>query len=302
MIQTIEFNNCIWYNITDLTRDDLDFLHKKYDFHSLDLEDCFSKLQRPKLEKYDDYKFIVLNFPFVANKSNRLRMEEVNIFWGREYLVTIHTNRISKLVDIFTTMIGNEEIRKKYFTKGVDYLLYSLIKELIADIFPLMTQISHEIDWIDSSFETMRPNKVIERISALRRNIIFLQTSLKPQKTIFNFFENALDDQEEKEMDIYWGDIGDYIVKLLDMAEDYQELLEGLYSSIDTLLTFRTNNIMKTLMIFSVIMLPLTFITSMYGMNINLPFMHSEHAFGLIVATMSFISISMIIYFKIGKF
>ncbi|MCG8571743.1 MAG: magnesium transporter CorA family protein [Spirochaetes bacterium] len=302
MIQNIQYNGYTWYNIVDLTKDDLDFLYKKYKFHSLDLEDCMSKVQRPKIEEYDDYKFYVLHFPTIPRKGLRLRMEEVDIFWGRDYIVTIHNNHISKLTDFYNMIESNEEIRKKYFSKGPDYLLYRIIRELVNEIFPLMTRFSHEIDWIDSSFETMKPSKVIERISALRRNLIFIQTSLKPQKSIFSYFENALKDQEEKEMDIYWGDIGDYIGKILDMAEDYQELLEGLYSSIDTLLTFRMNNIMKTLTIFSVIMLPLTFITSMYGMNIQLPFMQSPHAFGVISGVMGSITLLMIIFFKFGRF
>lgn len=103
-------------------------------------------------------------------------------------------------------------------------------------------------------------------------------------------------------MDIYWGDIGDYVVKLLDMAEDYQELIEGLYSSIDTLLTFRTNNIMKTLTIFNVIMLPLTFITSFYGMNIRLPFMDWPFASLVIGGVMFLITGAMILYFRMRRF
>lgn len=302
MIETINFQNYTWINIVNASKDDLDFLKKKYKFHYLDLEDCMSKVQRPKLEEYDDYKFIVLHFPFIPNKSYRLRMEEIDIFWGKNFIITIHANRLEKLGDIFKTILTNEDTRNKYFFKGCDYLLYKILREMVSDIFPLMVQISHEIDWIDSTFESMKPAKIIERISALRRNIIFLQTSLKPQKSIFNYFENVLEDQEEKEMDIYWGDIGDYIGKLLDMAEDYQELIEGLYSSIDTLLTFRTNNIMKTLTLFSVIMLPLTFITSFYGMNIALPFMKSHNASTVILITMVLIAIGMIIYFKVRKF
>ena len=302
MMEQFNYKDNTWINIVNPTKEDLSYLEKKYRFHNLDLEDCMSKVQRPKLEEYDDYKFIVLKLPLLPGKSYRLRMEEIDIFWGKNFLVTIHSNRLDKLPNLFATINSNDEVRDRYFLKGCDYLLYKILREMVGDIFPQMIQISHEIDWIDSTFESMKPSQVIERISALRRNIIFLQTSLKPQKSIFTYFENALEDQEEKEMDIYWGDIGDYIGKLLDMAEDYQELIEGLYSSIDTLLTFRTNNIMKTLTIFSVIMLPLTFITSFYGMNVRLPFMDSVFAAPVLGISMGIILVVMLIYFRMRRF
>lgn len=301
MVQKIERQDNVWIDIQNPTKDELYELRDKYQFHDLDVEDCLSKVQRPKLERYDDYKFIVLHLPMIPHKSYRLKVEEVDIFWGKNFLVTIHSNKQLKLTEIFTMIKNNSQMLEDYFSAGCDYLLYKVLHEMVVQNFSLLSQISHEIDWLDSTFEVMRPTKVIERISALRRNIIFLQTTLKPQREIFRIFENQLKDQEEKEMDIYWGDINDYITKQLDMAEDYQELTEGLYSSIDTLLTFRTNNIMKTLTLFSVVMLPLTFITSFYGMNVNLPFDDFESAFAGISVAMLIIVVAMLIYFKVRR-
>jgi magnesium transporter len=169
-----------------------------------------------------------------------------------------------------------------------------------------MTKMTNEIDYLDNNFHRMKASAIIERISTLRRNIIFLQTALRPQRGIFSIFENQLADQEKLELDVYWGDIGDYLGKLIDTAEDSQELIEGLYSSIDTLLTFRTNNIMKTLTLFSVIMMPLSLITGFFGMNIKLPFQEwlpqSFAAVGVISTIMIVIAVAMIIYFRVRKF
>lgn len=301
MIEILKDGNYTWIDIVNPTKHDMDYLVENYKFHSLDIEDCLSKVQRSKFEDYDEYKFLVLHFPLITKKSYRLSIEEVDIFWGANFLVTIHSNRFTKLLDLFILVKNNENYKSTYFSKGCDYLLYKIIHDMINMIFPIINQISHEIDLIDSNLDTMKPQKIIERISALRRNIIFLQTSLKPQKAIFNIFENKLKDQEEKNMDIYWGDIGDYIVKILETAEDYQELIEGLYSSIDTLLTFRTNDSIKTLTLFSVIMLPLTLITSFYGMNVKLPFADFAGASSLILGFMISLSIGMVVYFKIKK-
>jgi magnesium transporter len=248
----------------------------------------------------------------MQQKGNRVTIEEIDIFWGRNYIITVHTKNLNApkhlaRIDKIFRELRNDKIKlNNYFSKGPDYLLYKLLNEMVLMIFSLMYNISSEIDYLDTNYDKLKASNVIERMSALRRNIIFLQTSLKPQKSIFSIFENQLIDQEKKDMDIYWGDIGDHIGKLLDMAEDYQELIEGLYSSIDMLLTFKMNNIMKTLTLFSVIMLPLTFITGFYGMNIKLPFQEafgkSLVAAGLVTGIMVIISVVMLIFFRIRRF
>lgn len=308
MREELNHNNLKWLNITSPTPEFLEKIKNEHNFHDLDMEDCKSKVQRPKLEEYDDYKFLVLQFPVENNQNYRLRIEEVDIFLGNNFLITIQNNSLKKITDIFKRIKNDKDVQKKYFSFGSNYLLYKILQELVLGIFPIMTKIGTEIDILDNIFEKIKPNKLIERISALRRNIIFLQTSLKPQRSIFLLFENTQDEKSaNEEMDIYWGDIGDGLGKILDMAEDYQELIEGLYSSIDTLLSYRINSIMKTLTIFSVIMLPLTFITSFYGMNIALPLQKrfgesSLLTVGILSGIMIAIAVVMWLYFKIRRF
>lgn len=301
MLDTISNQEVTWIDIVNPTPDDLNQLRKSYNFHDLDLEDCLSKVQRPKFEEYEEYRFVVLHFPVMKSKEYRFTMEELDFFWGDNYLITIHSSKMTRLTDTFHYLKNTETKFNKYFSQGVDYLLYKILHKLVLQIFPIMTQTSHDIDWIDANYDIIRPAKVIEKISALRRNIIFLQSSLRPQRNIFATFEK-LEEQKERNMDIYWGDIGDYLGKLIDMAEDYQELVEGLYSSIDTLLTYRTNSIMKILTMISVIMLPLTFISSFYGMNVSLPLQDSPYAVIILTVIMLASSIGLAIYFKIKRF
>lgn len=303
MLDIISNDKMTWIDIVNATPEDLNYLRKSYNFHDLDLDDCLSKVQRPKFEEYDDYRFVVLHFPIVCDKgkNNRFLIEELYFFWGENFLITIHSPRMNRLTDSFEQLKNTESKFNKYFSQGVDYLLYKLLHKLVLQIFPIMTQISYDIDWIDNNYDKKRPESVIEKISALRRNIIFLQSSLKPQRNIFTVFEK-MKDQQDKNMDVYWGDIGDYLGKIIDMAEDYQELLEGLYSSIDTLLTYRTNKIMKILAMISVIMLPLTFISSFYGMNVPLPFQNSVNAVWGLSVIMGVSAIVVVLLFKINKF
>jgi magnesium transporter len=303
MLDIISNDKVTWIDIVNATPEDLNYLRKSYNFHDLDLDDCLSKVQRPKLEEYDDYSFVVLHFPVICEKgkNNRFLIEELDFFWGENFLVTIHSSKMNKLTDLFLQLKNTPSKFNKYLSQGVDYLLYKLLHKLVLQIFPIMNQISYDIDWIDNNYDKKKAESVIEKISALRRNIIFLQSSLKPQRNIFMAFEK-MKNQQDKNMDVYWGDIGDYLGKIVDMAEDHQELLEGLYTSIDTLLTYRTNKIMKILAMITVISLPLTAISGFYGMNVQLPFQASANAVWGIAVAMGVCVIAVILLFKINKY
>lgn len=302
MMDKIDYNGIIWVNISNPTKSDFDNIIKTYNLNDIEPDDILSKVQRPKYEDYDNFKFMVLHYPIFPNKSYRLIMEELDIIWNDKFLITIHSNRLTKVQNLFNYIKNDENKKQKYLSEGTDFLLYRITYELVMMIFPQMNQISKEIDLLDSSFEKIKPVKLVERMSALRRNIIFLQTSLKPARSIFRNLENIVESYDSSDRDIHWGDIADYLGKILDMAEDYQELIEGIYSSIDTMLTYRTNSIIKTLTMISVIMLPLTLITGFFGMNIKLPFADLKTASIYISGFMGIITVAMLLYFKLRKF
>ena len=303
MLEILSNEKMTWIDIVNATSEDLNYLRKSYNFHDLDFDDCLTKVQRPKMEEYDDYRFVVLHFPVVLDKgkSKRFQIEELDFFWGKDFLITVRSSNLNRVSETFEQLRNIESKFNKYFSQGVDYLLYKLLHKLVKQIEPIMKQISCDIDWIDVNYDKKKAESVIEKISELRRNIIFLQSALKPQLNIFAVFEKTKD-QQEKNMGVYWGDIGDSLVEFIDMAEDDQELLEGLYSSIDTLLTYRTNKIMKILATITVISLPLTAISGFYGMNVALPFQDLQNAVWGIVSVMVVSVIIVVLIFTINKY
>ncbi len=140
--------------------------------------------------------------------------------------------------------------------------------------------------------------QTIESISVTRRNIIILNTIFKPQLPVFNKFESGEIQSFAESMEEYWGNILDYYQKIWDLIEDYSELIEGYSKTFDSLQTNRTNEIVKTLTLVSTIVLPLTFITSVYGMNILLPLQENKYAFHIITAVMVALAGFMLFYFK----
>ncbi len=300
MVDTINYKNLVWVDVTSPSQEDISMLQKIKQFKNIDFEDALPRIQRSRYEDYEDYKYIVLHFPIINKKTGRLIIEEIDIFMNKNFLITFHSNRLLRVSDFFLSMKNNPEILNSYFSYGCEHICYKLILDLILSIFPLMKYINNEIEEIDSNLENIKSDSLISRISALRHNIIFLQTSLKPHRNIFMMLEREMKSYSQ-ECEISWQDLENYITKIVETAEDSQEFIEGLYSSIDTLLTYKTNEGVKILTLWSVILLPLTAITGFYGMNVKLPLAESPHAVLYIFLIMIAVIIGLLIYFKVTK-
>ena len=257
MIEKIQYQSLQWLDITNPSEDDYRVLLDEYHFHPLDIEDCRGTNQRPKIDEYDDYYFLILHFPYFDKGNKFIRIREVKIFWGRDYIITV----------------GKAHwVVKKFFD------------EINDDIF------------------NRRARSIIEQISVTRRNVILLNTTFRPQLRVLHMFESGgikgFVDPELIDMEDYWGNILDQYQKMFDSIEDYGELIEGLSQTFDSLLTNRTNEIMRVLTYFSTIMLPLTVVTGFFGMNVDFPFTPNTVAFWVILGSLVLISGGIVLYLR----
>lgn len=300
MIETINFENVKWLHILNPSEDDFDFLLKEYEFHPLDIEDCRSVNQRPKIDEYDDYYFLILHFPFFDKANKFVRVKEVKIFWGKDYIVTIgRSHWVVK--NLFKDLqkkheLGSDDLSE--IVESSDTLLYNILDRLMVETYTLILRIGTEVDGINYDIFSKKSEKVIEQLSITRKNIISLNTTFKPQVRVFHKFESGGIKGYEEDMEDYWGNILDQYQKMFDLVEDYGELIEGLSHTFDSLQTNKTNEIMRILTFISTIMLPLSVISGIYGMNVALPFMHNGWVFGGIIALMVIVVVGFIFYFK----
>ena len=300
MIETINFENVKWLHILNPSEDDFDFLLKEYEFHPLDIEDCRSVNQRPKIDEYDDYYFLILHFPFFDKANKFVRVKEVKIFWGKDYIVTIgRSHWVVK--NLFKDLqkkheLGSDDLSD--IVESSDSLLYNILDRLMVETYTLILRIGTEVDGINYDIFSKKSEKVIEQLSITRKNIISLNTTFKPQVRVFHKFESGGIKGYEEDMEDYWGNILDQYQKMFDLVEDYGELIEGLSHTFDSLQTNKTNEIMRILTFISTIMLPLSVISGIYGMNVNLPFMQEGWVFGVIIAVMLIVVVGFIFYFK----
>ena len=303
MIETIQYKDVRWLDITNPTEDDYRVLLEDYEFHPLDIEDCRGTTQRPKIDEYDDYYFLILHFPYFDQSNKNIRIREVKIFWGRDYIITVGKAHwvVKKLFDEMQEDLaeGDEETQEMMATS--DQLLYHVLNRLMLETNTLVQRVGAEVDLINYEIFNKRPRAIIEQISVTRRNIILLNTTFRPQLRVLHMFESGgikgFVDPEQIDMEDYWGNILDQYQKMFDSIEDYGELIEGLSKTFDSLQANRTNEIMKLLTIFSTIMLPLTVVTGLFGMNVDFPFITNVTAFWCIVGVMALITGFLIFYF-----
>jgi len=300
MIETLKIDKLNWHHIVDPIDEDLKFLEDNFNFHPLDIEDCRSINQRPKIDIYDDYFFLIFHFPVYDKWNHFMKTHEVKVFWGKDFLITI--GKSSWVIrDLFNNAKDPSDINGFHKIRSTDLLLYKILERLMISTLDIINKMGIEVDVINRELFNKKAERTIERISVTRRNIILLNTTFKPQLRLFQKLESGIVAGFAKDMEEYWGNILDYYQKMWDMIEDYQEMIEGLSKTFDSLQTNRTNEIIRVLTFFSTALLPLTLIASIFGMNVRLPFQDDPNSFWYLAFIEAGIVVFLILYFKRRK-
>jgi magnesium transporter len=297
-IETLTYGKVTWTDIEQPQPEDIEVLRRNYNFHPLDLEDCLSKIEQPKVDEYEDYLFIVMHFPVYDPDQHISRPSEVDFFIGSGYLVTVHDGILSPIFRLFDDCQRYERTRARHMGRGASRLLYSVIDALVDYCFPILDKVDSNIQVIEEEVFTADMRRVVHDISTIRRDIIALRRIIKPQIAIVANLEQKDRPFIREELDVYFGDIVDHLNKARDILEDHREVIEGLSETSDSVISYRINEVMRILAIISVVMLPLTLLSGIYGMNIALPLARHPLSFVFIIGLMILMAGGMIFYFK----
>jgi len=301
MIETIKYGTLKWSHIVRPDETDLQFLKDNYHFHPLDLEDCRSTINlRPKIDVYDDYYFLVLHFPSFDVTETFVDTKEIKIFWGKNYLITIGKSHWL-IKEIFQQEKNRALSGNRMEVGSSDSLLYRILEKVLNDTQTLVGNLDRDVDSCGRALFSKNAEKTIEKISVTRKNVILLNTMFKPQLVLFNKLQSGAIPGFAENMEDYWGNILDYYQKIWDTVEDQGELIRGYSTTFDSLQVNKTNEVMKILTLVSSILLPLTFIASLYGMNIKLPIQEEPLSFAIIAGIMLAIAVGMLLYFRLRK-
>jgi magnesium transporter len=296
-VETINYGKITWTDIERPTLEDIEVLKRNFSFHPLNLEDCL-RIERPKIDEYDDHLFLVMHFPVFDEGQRISRPSEVDFFIGANYLVTVHEGILKPIYQLFDDCQRYEQTRAKHMGRGASRLLYSVIDALVDYCFPILDKVDNNLHVIEDEMFTADMRRIVEEISIVRRDIIALRRIIKPQIAIVTNLERKDRSFIREDLDVYFGDIADHLNKAWDILEDYREVIEGLSETSDSVSSYRINEVMRILTVISVIMLPLSLISGIYGMNVLLPMARHPYSFFAILGLMVVVAVGMLLYFK----
>ncbi|MCB9454049.1 MAG: magnesium/cobalt transporter CorA [Anaerolineaceae bacterium] len=296
----ITHNRFTWTNIIAPDADDVERLRLAQPYiHPLNLEDLTSPLERPKIDEQDEYLFVVMHFP-VWDAAHRLsRASEIEFIVGRNFLVTAHDGTLKALNQLFERCQQDADERQKIMGRGANDAFYVIVDVLVDYIFPILRKVDGNIQAIEEDIFTSDARQIIQDIAIARRDIIALRRIIRHQVPIVEQLEATEHPIMREELEEYFGDTVDHLHKARDIIDENAEIITGLSDTANTLANHRINEVMRVLTVISVIMLPLTLVSGIYGMNFEvLPLDNHPFGFLVIIGLMVTLAVSMLIYFR----
>src|SRR5215203_2123038 len=261
-------------------------LTERFGWHPLDVEDVLSKRQRPKVDEYPEYLFVVLHFPVYDKAVQRLNAGELDVFLGPDYLVTLPTVELLPVTRLFQRCSDDPDLRDTLFGKGSGYLLYHVLDDLFDYCFPILDKIGHKLDRIEDDIDEARFEEIVRDISRAKQEIISYRKIIKPQRPTLRLLERHVERFLPEDLELYFDDLVDASERIWDVLDNYKEVVEALETTNESAISHRQNDVLRVLTVFSAVLLPLTLLASIFGMNVEFPGSGTDEAFWVTVAAM----------------
>ena len=305
-LESITNKSLTWVDIQKPTREKMSILEQLYPFHELNIEDCLSKIQIPKVDRYEDHIFVILHFPTVDKEKSIPRTTQLAIFAGFDYLVTVQQGELKPLTEMFQICKVNEKQRDSFMGTSSGYLLHSIIDLLVDDLLHILMKLEGNLDDIEDVVFDEKV-AVAKEISLLRREITTLRRVVIPLKRIILDLSKDIQKFSEEDLTLYFDDVKDHIDKVIEVLEESKETIEIFKDTDFMLSTEKSNKILAVLTILFTLSIPATVVAAIYGMNVNLPggietgpatFIGPFTSFTLLVIAAILPAVIMIWYFK----
>lgn len=272
-IEKIQGAQFTWYSLQNPDRQYMEKLAKQYNLNALNIEDCLTKFELPKLDSYDDHIFLILHFPPLASKTYMPKYSQLSIFMGKDFLITVHQGDLTPLVELVKMCKENTdpERKQRILQRSTGVLLHEIIDVLVDDLLHTLRRIIANIDDIEEGvFDDKK--SVVKKISLLRREITKLRRIVNPlRRIVVSTAKHVPRFSVSEDLTLYFDDVIDHIDKVIESVEEAKETME-IYKDTDHMLsTEKTNKVLAVLTIIFTLAIPATVIGTLYGMNVNLP-------------------------------
>lgn len=293
----IDKKNLLWVDLYNFTEQEIKYVAKVFDFHELAIEDCTHYSPRAKLDKYDDYHFLVMHaIRYNEERDEEIMLVQLGVFLGENYVVTVHKNTLPSLGKMAKACLGHTD----FTDKGPDFFLYSIIDGLIDEYFPVLDRIGNRIEDLEDEIYERPSKETTDEFLALRRTILTMRRGIAPQHRIFSNINNSSFNISE-DNEPYYLDLVDHLERITDSIDGYKDLVDGALATYSSIISARTNETMRVLTVISTIFMPLTFVTGFFGMNVPLPDQNSIWATISITIGLITVSIWMVVIFRQRK-
>lgn len=290
--QLIEGNpNWFWVDFDQPTEEEARLLDEVFHFHPLAIEDCLHFLQRPKLDHYKDYAFLVVH----ALNPETLEAEEVDLFLGPNFLVTFHNSNLKEMSAVRERLAADSSL----WSKGVIGSAYLVMDHLVDQYFPSLYAIEDRLNELEDDTKSRSVQQLMDKVFDIRSDLLKLRRMIVPMRDLFYRIVHTDVLPSSVEHRVYFTDVYDHLMKLSEMIDSNREITADMRDSYLSLNTNRLNTIMMTLTVITTIFMPLTFVAGIYGMNFeNMPELKWKYGYYLVLAVMGVIALSMFWWFK----
>lgn len=289
-----------WINVDGIHQiETFEKLGKCFELHPLTLEDILNTDQRPKVEDFGDYMYVVLKMFSYEDKSNEILIEQVSLILGPNFVLSFQED-VGDVFDPIRERIrnGKGKIRKM----GADYLVYTLLDAIVDNYFIILEKIGEQIEFIEERLIINPASDTLNTIHKLKREMLFLRKSVWPLREVISNMERVESSLIKGSTKIYLRDVYDHNIQIIDTIETLRDMLSGMLDIYLTSISNRLNAVMKVLTIIATIFMPLTFLAGIYGMNFKyMPELEWKWGYPLILLIMFSIGVSMLFYFKRKK-
>ncbi|MEK6684666.1 MAG: magnesium/cobalt transporter CorA [Nitrospirota bacterium] len=293
-----EETESVWVDLESPTEEESQILTSLFNFHPLAIEDCIAESQLPKLDDFGDYLFLVLHGARRGDVSGTFKTVELNFFLGKRYLVTYH-QQLSRSINRTKERCLKNSLA---MSRGMDFLLHEILDGTVDNYFPILDDFDEVVNELEHEV-VHNPNKdILNRIFSLKRDGMHLRRVTSPQREILNRLSRDPFAVINKRTAIYFRDVYDHLVRISDLAESYKDLTTGLLEAHLSVVSNRLNEILKVLTMFTVVMMPLTVITGIYGMNFtHIPELHWPYGYPMAIGLMVVVVLVILGFFRWKK-
>lgn len=290
----------VWINMLQPTKADEEVLRDVFHFHPLTIEDCHENRHYPKVEEFPGYLYLIVHGVRADTSPDHFNTIELDAFLGPNYVITYHHDEFRSIENV-KQLIRTSPIACQ---RGAAFLLHQILDQIVDYYSPVLDDFDERIDQLEADiFNLKRPNNsILEQIMDLKRGVLRLRRISAKQREVILRMSRGEFPLIDQQMLPFYRDVHDHIVRVTDLAESYRDLISGSLEAYLSVVSNRMNEIMKVLTIFSAIMLPLTFIAGVYGMNFeNMPELHSRYGYYTVWAIMITVAVGMLgLFWKRG--